>query len=632
MRCKTLADELRQRGADVRFVCREQPGHLIGLLSDAGYSVFGLPAAVDVDQPIDAHQTIAALDGFQPDWLIVDHYGLDETWESRIQPRVGRLCVIDDLANRRHVCDLLIDQNWFGNKTTQRYQGLVPDRCVRLLGPEYALLQPLFGQLRATLPLRGGLIQRVLVFFGGVDSHHLTVRVLEALQSPEFVDLAVDVVVGHANSDASQIERMVAARPGAALHGNLPSLAGLMARADVMVGAGGVTTWERCCLGLPAIVAITAQNQKGFTTAVTAIGAQYSLGDAAALSADDFQAALREFRRSPASVSRYSAMARQLTDGLGVHRVAAVIDPPRIPPRLRQGPREDKSRTSGRLALIAEDAHGLPLGEICVTRRDQDDVVRIDGDADGLQWWSARALRSVMDLLRPEATFLRAETQAGEEPLRVTLLSDQDSWLNESLQHLVFEWFTKGHAVRWIHRPDELVAGDVCFLLGCGTILDAGQIDRHRHTLVVHESALPRGRGWSPLTWQVLEGAAQIPVTLLAATVRVDAGPIHRQTWITLDGTELLDELRAQQAEATTRLCREWIDGYPAVLTDARPQAGPATTYRRRTPKDSELDTTKPLAEQFPLLRVVDNERYPAFFYLHGERYVLGITKDKHTQ
>jgi len=146
-----------------------------------------------------------------------------------------------------------------------------------------------------------------------------------------------------------------------------------------------------------------------------------------------------------------------------------------------------------------------------------------------------------------------------------------------------------------------------------------------RHNLVVHESALPQGQGWSPMTWQILEGASRIPITLFEATAELDAGPIYLQHSIELQGTELVEEWRALQAETTAALCLEWLDRYADVLEQARPQQGEASHYRRRRPADSQLDPERSLAEQFNLLRVVDNQRYPAFFHWRGRRYELQV-------
>ncbi len=167
----------------------------------------------------------------------------------------------------------------------------------------------------------------------------------------------------------------------------------------------------------------------------------------------------------------------------------------------------------------------------------------------------------------------------------------------------------------------------MCFYLSCSRIVPKEVLARFAHNLVVHESDLPCGKGWSPLTWQVLAGADRIPITLFEAAEAVDAGPIYLQDVIALDGSELVDELRGKQAKATLDLCRRMVDSYPVVLERARAQSGDGSWYPRRRPADSAFDPTGPVAEQFDLLRVADPDRYPAFFDLRGSRYKLRIEK-----
>jgi len=211
-------------------------------------------------------------------------------------------------------------------------------------------------------------------------------------------------------------------------------------------------------------------------------------------------------------------------------------------------------------------------------------------------------------------------------PLRLTMLSDESSWLNAWLPQLQAGFEADGHKVRWIHDPVQLEAGDIAFFLSLSRVVPAGLRRLHAHNLVVHESALPKGRGWSPLTWQVLEGRNEIPVTLLEAAEAVDAGAIHAATVIHLRGDELVDELRAAQAAATLRLCRDFVAGYPSNLAAARPQAGEPSYYPRRRPVDSRLDPDKTLREQFNLLRACDPDRYPAYFEVAGRRYEVRVT------
>jgi methionyl-tRNA formyltransferase len=143
---------------------------------------------------------------------------------------------------------------------------------------------------------------------------------------------------------------------------------------------------------------------------------------------------------------------------------------------------------------------------------------------------------------------------------------------------------------------------------------------------VVHESALPKGKGWSPLTWQILEGKSKVPITLFEAELSVDSGEIYFQKIINFEGHELVDELRKAQGEATIELALSFVDAYPRIV--GKKQKGKATFYPRRRPADSELDPRKSIKSLFNQLRVADNERYPAFFRHKGNKYVLKIYKE----
>ena len=127
------------------------------------------------------------------------------------------------------------------------------------------------------------------------------------------------------------------------------------------------------------------------------------------------------------------------------------------------------------------------------------------------------------------------------------------------------------------------------------------------------------------MTWQILEGASSIPITLFEAIADLDAGPLYLQQHIDLHGHELVEEWRALQAQATFELCLAWLDRYHQVVAAAQPQQGEVSYYRRRRPADSKLDPERSLAEQFDLLRVVDNQSYPAFFQWRGRRFVLQV-------
>ena len=296
MRCRTLARELQRRSAVITFLCRRQSGDLIGLLEQE-FAVLPLPelpleqSQIPDEQPLEGRTLYGAWLGCSQDkdttdcldalrkagirevqWVVVDHYGLDARWQSQFLDGLGRnseasasseaprLLAIDDLADRPHQADLLLDQNFFGETTEQRYQGLVQPQCTQLLGPHYALLGPEYAKLHPLVPTRTEL-RRILVFFGGVDAANLTGKALEALMDPELAHLAVDVVMGLQSPHRQEVQELVSRRPYTTLHDPLPTLAGLIARADLALGASGATTWERACLGLPSLVVAMAANQ-----------------------------------------------------------------------------------------------------------------------------------------------------------------------------------------------------------------------------------------------------------------------------------------------------------------------------------------------------------------------------------
>jgi folate-dependent phosphoribosylglycinamide formyltransferase PurN len=232
------------------------------------------------------------------------------------------------------------------------------------------------------------------------------------------------------------------------------------------------------------------------------------------------------------------------------------------------------------------------------------------------------------DQLRKRIAQLDALTESAPPPQRIVILSDEGSWINEYIPDLAEEWEAQGHCVRWANDVSQAGGGDLCFCLGLGQIVPRAVRDRFNHVLVVHESDLPKGRGWSPLTWQILDGANQISVTVIEAADDVDSGPVYAQRWIAFEGHELIDELRAAQAEVTHSLCRAFVDNYPESAAQGREQAGEPTYYPRRRPADSELNPEYSLTEQFNRLRVADNRRYPVFFDWRGHRYILRIERE----
>ncbi len=558
MRCLTLASELKAHGANVSFICRTLEGHLCELIESEGYQVFRLPQVqnneyiekltshshwLGVNWKTDVEQTIQIIKDVQTvDWLVIDHYAIEKRWEEAIRPYVKKIMVIDDLADREHDCDLILDQNFYSDMKT-RYKHLVPNKCRQLLGPKYVLLRPAFNQARKKIKKRDGKVRRILVFFGGSDPYNVTEKALRALSSLKEFKIEVDVIVGSNNKNKEIIKRICKEKENFHYHCQVQNIEELMLKADLSIGAGGTTSWERCYLGLPSIVLTIASNQEAISHHLAKKQCIIYLGKASEVTEKELILKLKELIHNDELLLNISKNAMKMVDGLGRERVRKIMY------------KEMKK-------------------------------------------------------------------------FNITIMSDMNSWINKYIPELISK-IEKKHNVNWVHDINDIPNGDFVFYLGCGRIVPPEILARNKHNLVVHESDLPKGKGWSPLTWQILEGKNEIPIVLFEAVEKVDSGKIYAKDVMKFNGLELVEELRKEQAEKTIQLCLKFIHEYPEILDKGEEQIGEATYYPRRTPKDSRLDPDKTVREQFNLLRVVDNERYPAFFEIDGEKYILKIEKEK---
>jgi UDP-2,4-diacetamido-2,4,6-trideoxy-beta-L-altropyranose hydrolase len=334
MRCLALAEALDARGTDSVFLCRELAGAATAEIERAGRRLHSLgpPArsrsanaeADDARLSRDALATLAA----GPDWIVVDHYGLGATWEAAMRAVTPRILAIDDLADRRHDCDLLLDQSRMPVDPSP-YDRLVPKHCRQLVGPHHALLRGEFVRLRdASLARRRGRTsgsRRVLVFMGGADEHDVTTMVLAGLSRAATGDIAVDVVAGGSNPHVAGLRERCAAEPAFTLREHVGTMAELMAAADVAVGAGGIASWERCCLGLPTVLITVAENQEVVARGLQEAGAASWLGRRETVAATDVAAAVDELLSDHAAASAMSEAAAALVDGRGAERTAALL-------------------------------------------------------------------------------------------------------------------------------------------------------------------------------------------------------------------------------------------------------------------------------------------------------------------
>ncbi len=326
MRCLALVDGMRSKLADVHFVCRQLPGEMHAKIQANGFRCSLLPADesdsdVSLDQDRDAERTLA-LSG-TVDWTIVDHYGIDNSWEQSMRPHCRRLMVIDDLVDRAHDCDVLLDQS-FGRKP-EDYEQLVGADCRVLAGTDFALLRPEFAANRpATLARReeGADLRHVLVSMGGFDPDNKALEVLEALAGTTSAsELTVTVVKGAASADSdASLDTFADSFGEMDIRSGVSNMAELMSAADIAVGAAGTSSWERCCMGLPALIYIYADNQREIASKLEVAGAIRIWQSGAQL-----VTTLDEFIDDVSLLRSAVAAAESICDGLGVERVIAVM-------------------------------------------------------------------------------------------------------------------------------------------------------------------------------------------------------------------------------------------------------------------------------------------------------------------
>jgi len=309
-RCLVFATALRREGAAVTFVCRADDSALTAPLRTSGFPVCWLPLSSACTPAQDAAATRAALTGAY-DWLIVDHYGLDAGWERALRARARRILALDDLADRPRDCDLLLNPNLPAHPA--RYRGLVPSACRLLLGPEYALLREEFFCARVQPRPRDGRVNRLLVSFGGSDPGNATARALTALEllarAGELHGIGIDVIAGPGHSEWQALRVQTQTLPHARFRRATRQMARFIAAADLAIGAGGGSLWERCFLGLPALVVTLADNQHAASAVLAARGACWHLGPAATLAPPALAQQVAALLHDPAAVRAAAAVA-----------------------------------------------------------------------------------------------------------------------------------------------------------------------------------------------------------------------------------------------------------------------------------------------------------------------------------
>jgi len=337
MRCLTIAYALEKHGVECCFICREKPGNLIDFIRSKGFQVHVLANAIgakddngtahrhflECTQEEDARDCLKKLDCCMFDWIVVDHYGLDRYWENRLRQICRNVMVIDDLADRLHSCDILLDQTL--GRTAREYSNLTPKGCKHLCGAEFALLRPEFSQFRENkVHTRKAQIQELMVSMGGVDNDNVTGLVLRSLSGSAIPSTChITVVMGKNSPWIDEVKGQAEQMPWkTTVAVGVDNMAELMSNSDFAIGAAGSTAWERCCLGLPTIMVVIAQNQQAIATALERKGAAIKMSLKELSSCEGL---INATLVDASFLEKMSHSALSVTDGRGVNHVTKFL-------------------------------------------------------------------------------------------------------------------------------------------------------------------------------------------------------------------------------------------------------------------------------------------------------------------
>lgn len=338
-RCLTLAEALRKMGHTCDFICADLDGNISNLILREGFELKLMSRSkskkknytvlnrnnyakwLGTSWEEDSNQTRSILEKKKYEILVVDHYALDVNWEKSLRAEIEKIMVVDDLADREHDCDIILDQNL--GREIKDYEELVPRESAILCGPKYALIRKQFSKLRnlSLARRRDSEIKKILVSMGGVDKNNVTSKVIKALRkAPMCSECEITIILGATAPWIEQVRKdaQLLKRKNRVLF-DVRNIAKLMAESDLAIGAAGSTSWERCCMGLPSIVVELARNQREISLSLAKAGASLVLRTAQLN--DELGKVIEKL-----NLKFMSSKASTLVDGLGAKKVAKKLE------------------------------------------------------------------------------------------------------------------------------------------------------------------------------------------------------------------------------------------------------------------------------------------------------------------
>ena len=319
MRCLTLAQELKNNFDKIIFLTQKDSGDFIGTIMKNEFEVIFIPTTNNDPNII---KNLITAYSENKNFLLIDHYDIDSNFESSLKNIFERIFVIDDLANRKHDCDLLIDQNYYRD-LNQRYEKLIQNGTITLLGPKYAIIRPEFRKINKKTIKKNSQIKKILVSFGGSDPTNECKKVLDALCSIENSKFEIIVAAGIYNHKFEQLKKLYEKYSNIKIYRHVDELSRLMVNSDLFIGAGGTTTWERFYMGLPSIVTIISDDQKESIEFLSDMGHVINLGLAKNVTSKTYVQTLQ--KPNSDLIYNMSLHNQKLVDGNGSNRIKKQI-------------------------------------------------------------------------------------------------------------------------------------------------------------------------------------------------------------------------------------------------------------------------------------------------------------------
>jgi UDP-2,4-diacetamido-2,4,6-trideoxy-beta-L-altropyranose hydrolase len=634
-RCLILANHLAKYGYRIEFISRNHEGNFNHLILNNNFKLNQLilkksivnnkksshKSWLGASVEEDVEDTLERIKDSDSALLIVDHYAIDERWEKLVKNSVKKIIVIDDLADRKHFCDILIDNNYV-ESFQSRYKNLTNHDCIQLLGPNYSFINPSFIPYKKNESNCVKEVKNILIYMGGGDVNGITLNLLN------FFISNYDYKVTAVSSDPKSIKSKIPKNKQSNIE-ILPyqkDLSKLFSSSDMIVGGGGVAVWERLFLAVPSVIISVADNQLPACEYLKKQGVINYYGHFTNFNDKSFRKffdhALNFYSKS--TVGKW----KDLIDGNGLNRLTKIINEKEFCKNITLVSEAYLTKGTNKIYL---EINNLKVGSI--SHSVNKNVVNYSYKL--IKGFKKSATFSNLIFFKLSERYnnifkkgnsLYYSQSTGKKRYKVSLLIDKNSWINEYIGDLITFLLKNSCSVSLVHNQNDLSIGDYCFLLGCSQFVKSSVKKKFKKILVVHESDLPKGRGWSPLTWEILNNNDKFVVSLIEINDCIDAGNIFIKKSFTLKGNELNYQWKKIQAKYSFMVIRDFL-----LLKNKNVfirQQGNVSYYKQRKPEDSELNINLPIIDQFNLLRVVDNESYPAFFKFKNSKFVLKIKND----